>query len=128
MDISALDAAWPTIVAILVAIGGAWWVNRASGAKNITEATQILLQPLTERIDSLDKELTDAKKRIKELEGTVQYNQGQLEEARSALEGERAERVKDRRRLTRLERWAAALVEQVIKLGGIPISIDDIKP
>lgn len=128
MDISALDAAWPTIVAILVAIGGAWWVNRASGAKNITEATQMLLAPLTERIDLLDKELSEAKGRIKELEGVVQYNKGQLGEARKALEGERAERVKDRQRLTRLERWAAALREQIIKLGETPVSFDDIKP
>lgn len=128
MDISALDAAWPTFVAIIVAIGGAWWVNRASGAKNITEATQILLEPLTQRIDSLDKELAEAKGRIKELEGTVRFNQGQLEEARKALEGERAERVKDRERLTRLERWAAALRDQVTKLGGTPISYDEIKP
>jgi septal ring factor EnvC (AmiA/AmiB activator) len=128
------------LVAIVVAMGGAWWVQRASGAKEITEATKVLIDPLTERIDCLYVELEEHQRKLDEQgeyienqRGAIQEQQetinrqGKLIEAqRLEIEDLKAQRRSNERRIARIERWARLLRDQVIALGGTPVDADEV--
>lgn len=115
------DPTWlAPLIALFSAVGGAWWVHRATGAKEVTEATKILLEPLTKRLTSVEKELSTT---LEELEKT----QAKLGEVEEELLLVKAERAKDRRRLTTIEKWAKALRQQVIDLGGSPVNLEDLE-
>lgn len=148
-DVPTIDTNWfYPLLALVVAIGGAWWVQRATGAKEITEATKTLLGPLTERIkdlelekdstskklDQTNKKLWDAeqayKQTMRELDTVKKLataNGLSLELTQKELSTVKEERAKDRRRLTRLENWAKTLRQQVIDLGGEPVTLEAIE-
>jgi chromosome segregation ATPase len=122
------DPAWVApLIALFSAIGGAWWVHRATGAKEVTEATKILLEPLTKRISTVETELDATRKRLREAYGKLEKTEGELEQVRTELELVKLERAKDRRRLTIIEKWAKALRQQVLDLGGSPVNIEDLE-
>lgn len=108
------------LITVVVAIGGAWWVQRASGAREITEATKVLIEPMTARIDALYADIEKHEVRI-EAQGSL------IEKQAEEINVLKVERRKNEKRIARVERWARRLRDQVIELGGTPVSIDDLE-
>lgn len=108
---------WASILAsVTVALlsgGGAWYaaraVNKKAPAEIITalsEGAVNLVDPLNQRIDSMEDELKAIKAERQECQAQI-----------LRLEGEN----------NLLLRWANVLIEQVIKNGGVPVLLEDIR-